>query len=107
QVQAEAGAVRLQYRDDGVGMSDEVAARAFEPFFTTRRGSGGSGLGLHLVYNLTTQVLGGQITLHSKAGEGCEFRLRIPLHAPLQGTQGEAAAAPPTAGMRRRRSDYH
>ncbi len=46
--------VELTYRDDGSGMSDEVRARVFEPFFTTRRGQGGSGLGLHVVYNLVT-----------------------------------------------------
>ncbi|HEY7872075.1 MAG TPA: ATP-binding protein, partial [Rudaea sp.] len=53
--------VELTYRDDGVGMNDEVRARIFEPFFTTRRGQGGSGLGLHMVYNLVTQLLKGSI----------------------------------------------
>ncbi len=72
----------LRYRDDGVGMSKEVAERAFEPFFTTRRGSGGSGLGLHLVYNLTVQLLGGRIELISHPGAGCEFVLYLPRSAP-------------------------
>jgi len=76
--------VVLRYRDDGIGMPAEVAARAFDPFFTTRRGSGGSGLGLHLVYNLATQLLGGTVELHSSPGNGSEFELRIPLEAPVR-----------------------
>jgi len=74
--------VELRFRDDGLGMSAEIAARAFDPFFTTRRGSGGSGLGLHLVYNLTTQLLGGTIELHTAPGAGCEFVIRLPRQAP-------------------------
>jgi ligand-binding sensor domain-containing protein/signal transduction histidine kinase len=74
--------VELRYQDDGVGMPLEVAARAFDPFFTTRRGSGGSGLGLHLVYNLATQLLGGEIQLHSVPGAGTRFVLSFPLQAP-------------------------
>jgi signal transduction histidine kinase len=50
----------------------------FEPFFTTRRGSGGTGLGLHLVYNLVTQLLGGSITCASSPGHGTEFTIRLP-----------------------------
>jgi len=54
--------VRLVFADDGVGAPPEVRARMFEPFFTTRRGSGGSGLGLHIVYNIVSR-LGGQLAL--------------------------------------------
>lgn len=81
-VEEDGESVLLHYRDDGRGMDSATAARAFEPFFTTRRGSGGSGLGLHLVYNLTTQLLGGSITLRSAPGAGCEFTLRLPRRAP-------------------------
>ncbi len=77
----------LRYRDDGVGMDDVIAARAFEPFFTTRRGSGGSGLGLHVVFNLVTQMLGGRIELNTAPGKGCEFVLRMPLRAPERPTR--------------------
>lgn len=63
-------------------MSPEVAARAFEPFFTTRREQGGTGLGLHLVYNLVTGVLGGGVELHTEAGGGCRFELMLPRIAP-------------------------
>jgi signal transduction histidine kinase len=85
-VEEDGDEVILDYRDDGRGMPAEVAAQAFEPFFTTRRGSGGSGLGLHLVYNLTTQLLGGSISLLSAPGAGCVVQLRIPRHAPRHGS---------------------
>jgi signal transduction histidine kinase/ligand-binding sensor domain-containing protein len=80
---ARAGWLELVFADDGVGMSDEVSRRAFDPFFTTRRGSGGSGLGLHVVHNLVTQLLGGEIELLTTAGAGCTVRIRIPLAAPM------------------------
>jgi signal transduction histidine kinase/ligand-binding sensor domain-containing protein len=72
----------IDYRDDGKGMSEPVQKRVFEPFFTTRRGSGGSGLGLHIVYNLATQVLGGSVTCESAPGAGTQFRLVVPRLAP-------------------------
>ncbi|HEV8312971.1 MAG TPA: HAMP domain-containing sensor histidine kinase, partial [Burkholderiaceae bacterium] len=68
----------LTYRDDGRGMSDEHVRRMFEPFFTTRRGQGGSGLGLHVVYNVVTQTLGGHIEGSSTPGQGVVFRIEIP-----------------------------
>jgi C4-dicarboxylate-specific signal transduction histidine kinase len=74
----EGGEVVLDYRDDGRGMADEVRRRIFEPFFTTRRGEGGSGLGLHIVWNLATQRLGGSITCDSEPERGAHFQLRIP-----------------------------
>jgi signal transduction histidine kinase len=80
--------VELTCSDDGKGMSDEVRRRAFEPFFTTRRGSGGTGLGLHLVYNLVTQLLRGTITCTSSPGKGTLFTIRLPRVA-----TGSAAAA--------------
>jgi signal transduction histidine kinase len=69
------------FADDGKGMSEEVRRRAFEPFFTTRRGAGGTGLGLHLVYNLVTQVLRGTIACNSAPGQGTRFTIRVPLIA--------------------------
>ncbi|HET9484380.1 MAG TPA: ATP-binding protein, partial [Xanthomonadales bacterium] len=72
------GEVEFDYRDDGGGMSEEVRRRAFEPFFTTRRGQGGSGLGLHIVYNLGTQVLRGRAQIESAPGQGFRFLLRFP-----------------------------
>ncbi|UXI66836.1 two-component regulator propeller domain-containing protein [Tahibacter amnicola] len=67
----------LDYADNGVGMSDNVRARVFEPFFTTRRGEGGSGLGMHIVHNLVTQLLQGDIVCHSPLGQGVRFRIRF------------------------------
>lgn len=68
----------LLYRDDGVGMSDEVRQRVFDPFFTTKRGQGGSGLGLHVVYNLVTQLLRGSLDCVSAPGQGVEFQIQMP-----------------------------
>ena len=70
--------VVLDYRDDGRGMPEEVRRRIFEPFFTTRRGEGGSGLGMHIVWNLATQRLGGTIACESEPERGTHFQLRIP-----------------------------
>jgi signal transduction histidine kinase len=74
--------VEILFRDDGRGMSEEVQRRAFDPFFTTRRGRGGTGLGLHIVYNLVTRRLGGRIVLSSQPGAGTTFRIALPLAAP-------------------------
>jgi len=75
--------IHLVYRDDGRGMSAEVAAQMFDPFFTTRRGQGGSGLGLHIVFNLVTQVLGGSIECETSLGEGASFTILIPRVVPV------------------------
>ncbi|HEX5755764.1 MAG TPA: HAMP domain-containing sensor histidine kinase, partial [Arenimonas sp.] len=83
EARAEAATLHLRFSDDGRGMSAEVAARAFDPFFTTRRGSGGSGLGLHLVYNLVTQLLAGRIEMRSAPGQGTVFDIDIPRVAPF------------------------
>jgi signal transduction histidine kinase len=75
-------AVSLEISDNGRGVPAEVKPRIFDPFFTTRRGSGGSGLGLHIVYNLTTQRFGGSITVEDAAPSGARFRVVLPLSAP-------------------------
>lgn len=72
---------RLTISDDGKGMSGEVLRRVFEPFFTTRRGRGGSGLGLHITFNLVTQKLGGRIKCDSAEGQGAVFTLLLPIKA--------------------------
>jgi len=70
--------ITMQYRDNGVGIEPANLGRVFDPFFTTRRGSGGSGLGLHVVYNLVTQRLGGTVEVRSEPGRGAEFTVRFP-----------------------------
>lgn len=70
--------IEIIFRDNGKGMSNEVVKKAFEPFFTTKRGAGGSGLGLHLVYNLATCVLNGEIKVESQPSHGTLFTLRFP-----------------------------
>jgi signal transduction histidine kinase len=81
--------VAIQIEDDGVGMDEETRRRAFEPFFTTRRDHGGTGLGLHIVYNLVTRQLGGRLTLDSEPDKGTTFRIRLPLTAPYTDTADE------------------
>lgn len=74
--------VKLEIEDDGVGMNSATRRRIFEPFYTTRRGTGGSGLGLNIVYNLVNQKLGGRITCSSEPGQGTRFTILMPLQAP-------------------------
>ena len=73
------GLLRMQYSDNGRGMNDKEKAHLFEPFYTTKRGQGGTGLGLHIVYNLVTQALGGQIACESAPGIGTTFTIEVPL----------------------------
>ena len=77
-VQPEEEQCHLVYRDNGVGIHGENLERIFEPFFTTAGQRGGSGLGLHLVYNLVTQRLQGQIKVSSEPGQGVQFRISLP-----------------------------
>lgn len=72
-------AIVLSYSDDGVGISQENLGRIYDPFFTTKRGQGGSGLGLHIVYNLVTRTFGGRIQVESVPGSGTRFTLTLPL----------------------------
>jgi signal transduction histidine kinase len=67
------------YSDDGRGIPADNLDKIFEPFFTTRRGQGGSGLGLHIIYNLITQKLGGTIRCESEVGVGTRFIIELPM----------------------------
>jgi len=82
--------VEITFSDDGRGMSEEVQRHVFDPFFTTRRAQGSTGLGLHIVYNIVTQRLGGRITLVSAPGRGATFRMTLPLLAPGEESQPTA-----------------
>ncbi|WP_414829792.1 ATP-binding protein [Alteromonas sp. H39] len=68
----------MNYRDDGRGMKADELDQLFDAFFTTKRGQGGSGLGTHIMYNLVTQTLGGQIEANSEPGNGLEYIIRFP-----------------------------
>lgn len=68
--------------DDGVGMLPQVQAHAFDPFFTTTLGKGGSGLGLAVCHRIVTSVLGGALTLESWVAQGTRFAIEFPVRAP-------------------------
>jgi PAS domain S-box-containing protein len=83
--------VEILFEDNGCGMTHEVKRRAFDPFFTTRRDQGGTGLGLHIVYNIVTNRLGGRISLNSEPGAGTRIHIVLPREAP-QDASAEAPA---------------
>ena len=78
EVSEAADEITFKYRDDGRGMDPESLKRIFEPFYTTKRTEGGSGLGMHIVYNLVLQTLGGRIEADSALGEGIYFAIHFP-----------------------------
>lgn len=67
------------YKDNGKGLSEDNLQRHFDAFYTTKRGKGGSGLGTHIMYNLVTQTLGGQIDAESALGKGLDYKISFPL----------------------------
>ena len=73
----ERGNIIIRYSDDGIGLSAEARQKIFEPFYTTKRGQGGTGLGMHLVYNIVHQRLRGDIQIEDST-QGAAFRLTIP-----------------------------
>jgi len=78
QVSQDGGDLVLRYSDNGKGIAASDLGRVFDPFFTTARGAGGSGLGLHIVYNLVAQTLGGTVRASSHPGQGAVFEIRFP-----------------------------
>ena len=71
--------VSIEFKDNGKGIPEHLRKRIFDPFVTTKRGQGGSGLGMHLVYNLVTQALKGSISIISEEGKGVQFRILFPV----------------------------
>ncbi|ALG75118.1 histidine kinase [Azospirillum thiophilum] len=78
------GEVELVYADDGRGIPPELHGKVFEPFFTTSRDRGGSGLGLNIVYTLVTRTLRGRLRLDSAPAAGTAFTLRFPRVTPAE-----------------------
>lgn len=72
--------ISLIYSDDGSGMEQNVLTNIFEPFYTTKRGDGGTGLGMHIVFNLVTQKLEGQISVDSEPGKGTQIKIFLPIN---------------------------
>ena len=68
----------LEYEDDGKGIEKENLAKVFNPFFTTNK-QAGTGLGLHIVYNIVSQKLNGSISCSSEKEKGVSFRMKIPI----------------------------
>ncbi|MDE2429110.1 MAG: HAMP domain-containing protein [Burkholderiales bacterium] len=83
--------VELVVADNGKGIPAANLGRIFDPFFTTRLGQGGSGLGLNIVYNLVTGVLGGNISVESEPGKGAVFKITLPCEPKLSDNQAAAA----------------
>ena len=68
----------MEFSDDGRGIDESIKDKVFEPFVTTRRNEGGSGLGLNIVYNLVKDKLKGDIKLTSAKDEGTKISITIP-----------------------------
>ncbi len=96
------GEVVLKVRDTGTGMNPDVLEKATEPFFTTKPQGQGTGLGLSMVYG-TMQAHDGQVTIHSRPGEGTEVALVFPAHRVLAGVPSKAPPAGESAGSPRLR----
>jgi signal transduction histidine kinase len=86
--------VEILFSDDGCGMSPDVKRQAFNPFFTTRRNQGNTGLGLHVVYNIVVNRLGGQINLHSSPGVGTKFQIILPRVTQAERQPGPGGRSP-------------
>jgi CheY-like chemotaxis protein len=96
----QAKSVILEISDTGIGMTDEVQRRCFEPFFSTK-GDAGTGLGLASVYGII-QRHGGEISIHSEVGKGSTFTIRLPAHSgqPARPIAAKAPAVPKNGRLR-------
>jgi len=72
------GQINMDYRDNGKGIAKHSLDKIFDPFYTTKRNQGGSGLGLHILYNIVTQTLGGTVKVDSSPGQGVHFHISFP-----------------------------
>ncbi|MDE2429019.1 MAG: PAS domain S-box protein, partial [Burkholderiales bacterium] len=83
--------VRIEFSDDGIGIEDEQLSRIFDPFYTTKLGRGGTGLGLNIVHNIVTKMLGGHLDVKSFYGKGTCFIVDLPQSAPRTTPQNASA----------------
>ncbi len=79
-IHVEGDNILISYKDDGQGMDKDVLNQIFDPFYTTKRGEGGTGLGLYMTYNIVCQRLDGKIKAQSAPGEGTRFDISLPLN---------------------------
>ncbi|MBR0819903.1 PAS domain-containing sensor histidine kinase [Bradyrhizobium liaoningense] len=80
-VRALAGEIQVSIVDHGIGMTPDVKRQAFDPFFTTRRHLGATGLGLHIAHHIVVNRLGGRMSLESSPGDGTRVVLALPREA--------------------------
>jgi signal transduction histidine kinase len=85
--EAQDNTVRLEFSDNGKGIVPEILEHMFEPFFSTKIGRGGTGLGMSIVENLVTKTLGGQLALQSVVGRGTTITVTLPRDAPLPASE--------------------
>ena len=71
--------VQLIYKDNGIGLSSENMAQLFDPFYTSKENQGGSGLGTHIVFNLVSETLHGEIEADSELGMGLSYKITFPI----------------------------
>lgn len=72
------GGAKIVFMDDGCGMTQEVINKIYDPFFTTKRSHGGTGLGMNIVYNLINKKLEGHIEIDSELGTGTTVTITLP-----------------------------
>lgn len=83
--------VELSVSDDGCGIPEEHLKHVFEPFFTTTFGRGGSGLGLHIAFNIVTGILGGKIRIVSQRGQGTTVLMCLPREVASGAPDGQSS----------------
>ncbi len=74
----------IHYQDDGKGIAEDLHKKIFEPFYTTGRNSGGSGLGLHIIYNIIVQLFKGTIVCHGCKDDGVIFEIILPFNESMK-----------------------
>lgn len=77
------GNIEINYQDDGIGMNEDSIKKLFEPFYTTKRNSGGTGLGAHIIYNVINQGLHGTLEVKSDENQGLKYRILLPRTPPV------------------------